>query len=334
MTQAWYYAKNNERHGPVSLADVRRLLASGSLQPTDLVWAEHLPGWVAAKDVREIASRDFLSSIPGLREPAARTPPAKAPAQASRPAASPARSPATRQTPEPAASPGFAPSDFRPRHLLAASGAFLAALGIAFTAIARSPVSLAFTLGGLTLAALGLSTEIGRLLAQATENIGKASQAAAERRLEAKKFAVEKQRLDLEAKKLAHEQALLDQAARQPTAPATRSAAPATRSAASDEADAFPADLDAFPGPGRTIVINHPPIQRWSPGLAAVLSFFLPGLGQLYKGQILNGIAWFFMVGLGYAALILPGLLLHPFCIIGAASGNPWTEGKTTVVRE
>lgn len=86
--------------------------------------------------------------------------------------------------------------------------------------------------------------------------------------------------------------------------------------------------------PGRTIVVNHPPIQRWSPGLAAVLSFFVPGLGQLYKGQILNGIVWFFFVLLGYAALILPGLLLHLFCIIGAASGNPWTEGKTTVVRE
>jgi len=327
MAINWYYAKNNERHGPVSLADVRRLLASGSLQPTDLVWAEHLPGWVAAQDVREVASRDFLSSIPGLREPAVRTPPARAPAPASRPAASTARSPAARHSPESAASPGFDPSDLRPRHLLAACGAFLAALGIAFTAIARSPVSLAFTLGGLTLAALGLSTEIGRLLAQATENIGKASQAAAERRHEAKKLAVEKQRLDLEAKKLAHEQTLLDQAARQPTASAPQSVA-------SDEAATFPASRDAFSGPGRTIVINHPPIQRWSPGLAAVLSFFLPGLGQLYKGQILNGIVWFFVVGLGYVALILPGLLLHFFCVIGAASGNPWTEGKTTVVRE
>jgi len=66
MATSWFYAKNNERHGPVSLADLRRLVAGGSLQPTDLVWAEHLPGWVAAKDVREVASRDFLSSIPGL----------------------------------------------------------------------------------------------------------------------------------------------------------------------------------------------------------------------------------------------------------------------------
>jgi TM2 domain-containing membrane protein YozV len=196
-------------------------------------------------------------------------------------------------------------------------------LGIAFTAIARSPVSLAFTLGGLTLAALGLYAEIGRLLAQAAENIGKASREAAERRHEAKKLAVEKQRLDVEAKRLAHEQAQLEQAGRQHSI--------AAQTAGDHDDHDLPVQQAA---PGRTIVINHPPIQRWSPGLAAVLSFFVPGLGQLYKGQILNGIVWFFMVGLGYMALILPGLLLHLFCIIGAASGNPWTEGKTTVVRE
>jgi TM2 domain-containing membrane protein YozV len=80
-------------------------------------------------------------------------------------------------------------------------------------------------------------------------------------------------------------------------------------------------------------VINHAPVRRWSPGVAAVLSFCVPGLGQLYKGQIINGIVWFCAVGLGYAALILPGLLLHFFCIVGAASGNPWTAGRTEVVR-
>jgi TM2 domain-containing membrane protein YozV len=74
-------------------------------------------------------------------------------------------------------------------------------------------------------------------------------------------------------------------------------------------------------------------VQRWSPGLAAVLSFLLPGLGQVYKGQIINGIVWFFLVGFGYLALVLPGLLLHFFCIVGAASGNPWTPGRMEVVR-
>ena len=84
---------------------------------------------------------------------------------------------------------------------------------------------------------------------------------------------------------------------------------------------------------GDTIVVSHPPVQKWSPGIAAVLSFFIPGLGQLYKGQILNGIAWFLFVLIGYAALIVPGLILHIFCIIGALSGNPWTEGRTEVRR-
>jgi len=70
------------------------------------------------------------------------------------------------------------------------------------------------------------------------------------------------------------------------------------------------------------------------PVSAAVLSFFVPVPGQLYKGQIINSIVWFLFVGLGYLALILPGLIPHLLCIVGAASGNPWTEGKTTVVRE
>jgi TM2 domain-containing membrane protein YozV len=315
MPQAWYYAKNNERLGPVPLAELRSLITKGRLQPSDLVWSEHLPGWVPAKKVRELFPPQPADSVPGVRAPAARTPVAK-------PSTTTGRAD-TPSAPMPShssgANPGFDWSDLRPRHWIAGGGAFLAALGIAFTAIARSPVSLAFTLGGLTLAALGLYAEIGRLLAQAAENIGKASKEAAERSLRAKELALEKQRLDVEAARLAEEQAAR-------LAPPVAAAVLAT-----PQAELVPIDPA---GPGRLVVINHPPVQRWSPGLAAVLSFFVPGLGQLYKGQILNGIVWFFMVGLGYVALILPGLLLHLFCIIGAASGDPWTEGKTTVVRE
>jgi TM2 domain-containing membrane protein YozV len=323
MSQSWYYAKNNERLGPVSRAQLSSLIAKGSLQLSDLVWSEHLPGWVPASEVRELFPRYLSDSVPGVRVPTTKTTPAKPTATKIRLDPPSAPSPSR----EPASSPGFDWNDLRPRHWIAGGGAFLAALGIAFTAIDRSPVALAFTLGGLTLAALGLYVEIGRLMAQAAENIGKASRAAAERQHEVRKLAVEKQRLDLEAKKLAHEQARLEQAGRQQTL--TRET---VRDDDDDDEEELPHSLE--PAPGRTIVINHPPIQRWSPGLAAVLSFFLPGLGQLYKGQILNGIVWFFFVILGYAALILPGLLLHLFCIIGAASGNPWTEGKTTVVRE
>ena len=51
----------------------------------------------------------------------------------------------------------------------------------------------------------------------------------------------------------------------------------------------------------------------------ALLSFFIPGLGQLVKGQVFGGIIWFIVVAIGYAALVIPGLILHLCCIIGAA---------------
>jgi TM2 domain-containing membrane protein YozV len=63
--------------------------------------------------------------------------------------------------------------------------------------------------------------------------------------------------------------------------------------------------------------------QLWSPGIAAVLSFFIPGMGQMYKGQIGIGLAWTISVFIGYVLFALPGLILHLFCIVSAASGDP-----------
>ena len=60
----------------------------------------------------------------------------------------------------------------------------------------------------------------------------------------------------------------------------------------------------------------------WSPGVAAVLSLVIPGAGQMYKGQVLNGLVWLIVVVVGYVAMIVPGLILHICCIIGAASGQ------------
>lgn len=56
-----------------------------------------------------------------------------------------------------------------------------------------------------------------------------------------------------------------------------------------------------------------------SPALAAVLSMFIPGAGQLYAGRFIAAVLWFFAVGAGYV-LIIPGLILHFFCILSAAS--------------
>jgi TM2 domain-containing membrane protein YozV len=86
--------------------------------------------------------------------------------------------------------------------------------------------------------------------------------------------------------------------------------------------------------PPTVIIINQAPVKSWSRGTAAVLSLFIPGLGQAYKGQIFNGIAWFVIVAIGYVLLVFPGLVLHICCIIGALSGNPNQQTNTTVYRQ
>lgn len=60
----------------------------------------------------------------------------------------------------------------------------------------------------------------------------------------------------------------------------------------------------------------------WSPGTAAVLSLVIPGAGQMYKGQVFNGLLWLFFVVVGYVMFVVAGVILHLFCIIGAASGK------------
>lgn len=56
-----------------------------------------------------------------------------------------------------------------------------------------------------------------------------------------------------------------------------------------------------------------------SPGVAAVLSLVIPGAGQMYRGRIGLGLLWMLFVVLGYLAFIVPGVLLHLFCIFDAA---------------
>ncbi len=56
-----------------------------------------------------------------------------------------------------------------------------------------------------------------------------------------------------------------------------------------------------------------------SPLIAAMLSVLVPGAGHLYAGRVGAAILWFLVVGMGYA-LIFPGLVLHLFSIVSAAS--------------
>ena len=68
--------------------------------------------------------------------------------------------------------------------------------------------------------------------------------------------------------------------------------------------------------------LTQQPVQQWSPGIAAVLSLVIPGAGQMYKGKVGAGLIWLLCVAVGYAMLIVPGIILHIICIVSAASGG------------
>ena len=51
------------------------------------------------------------------------------------------------------------------------------------------------------------------------------------------------------------------------------------------------------------------------PILAGVLSFLVPGLGQIYIGKTSRGIMWFIGFVLGYVCFIIPGLIIWILCI-------------------
>ena len=324
MARQWFYTHDSEQQGPVSAAELKELAAAGKLSRQDLVWAEGMSEWKPAGRMKGLFTEDDAGSASASAAAAtAASVSASASASAVTAATASAR-PALAQDGD-----GHDDEDslpFSPRYILTGIGGFGAALGIAFTVVAQSPLALGLTVGGLALAILSLAVEIGRLFSQAVTNLGFGIRAMAEQRQQAKQLALTKARLAEEARAEAAQAAAQAAATTLAAAPAAALAPVATVAGQSATTPPLPA--------GNVVVVNQPPIQKWSPGIAAVLSFFIPGLGQLYKGQIINGIVWFFFVGFGYVALILPGLILHLLCIVGAASGNPWTEGKTTVVRE
>jgi hypothetical protein len=69
----------------------------------------------------------------------------------------------------------------------------------------------------------------------------------------------------------------------------------------------------------RVIARPYRGVRHASPLVAAALSMFVPGAGHLYAGRVIAAFLWFLVVGAGYA-LILPGLILHLFSIVSAAS--------------
>lgn len=74
----------------------------------------------------------------------------------------------------------------------------------------------------------------------------------------------------------------------------------------------------------REPVIVRTPVQQWNPVAAMLLSLIFPGLGQIYKGETLLGLACMVAVPLGYIMFIFPGIILHLLCIVTAAMGDPY----------
>ncbi|NUQ63023.1 MAG: DUF4339 domain-containing protein [Pirellulales bacterium] len=48
----WFYAKNNQRLGPVSPAELKQLAVRGDLKPDDLVWRSGMSDWTPARRIK------------------------------------------------------------------------------------------------------------------------------------------------------------------------------------------------------------------------------------------------------------------------------------------
>lgn len=64
--------------------------------------------------------------------------------------------------------------------------------------------------------------------------------------------------------------------------------------------------------------VSHAPHYSQKYGLPAVLSLFIPGVGQMVKGQIGRGILILIGCIFGYMFFVIPGLIIHIWNIIDA----------------
>ena len=56
MAEAWFYHRGDQRLGPVSSQELKRLADTGELHPTDLIWKEGMPRPVAASKAKGLFS--------------------------------------------------------------------------------------------------------------------------------------------------------------------------------------------------------------------------------------------------------------------------------------
>jgi TM2 domain-containing membrane protein YozV len=68
---------------------------------------------------------------------------------------------------------------------------------------------------------------------------------------------------------------------------------------------------------GREVIVRRGP----HPGISAVLSVIVPGLGQVYNGHLIAGALWFLGTAFAYSMVLLPGFLVHAVCVWSAYAG-------------
>ena len=62
----WHYTKNDQQHGPISSAELKQLVADGSLSPDDVIWKEGWPEWKPAKAVKGLFAASSSSDSPPI----------------------------------------------------------------------------------------------------------------------------------------------------------------------------------------------------------------------------------------------------------------------------
>lgn len=356
--EGWFYARRGQQHGPagrqgpVSLVRLKKLARKGWLTAEDLVWHRDLPDWLPAAELPGLFNRrrlpallkqadDALGWLAGTRrqrfqrarkiraaEQAASPPPAASPSKPELQQQAVVPPPVPPAIPSPSAESAAAVPAVAPpalvetlpiRYFAAGLTGLLALLGTIFMLVEPSLLARLLLVGGIVLTAAGLVPEILAGMAITGGLIGRLLVAAVGQWQSAARRRVVLQQ---------------DEALRR--AAAKRQGIAESDLAAGDVARLHVGtrhryEHDSLRG---MVVVREPAIKLWSRPVAGFLSFVLPGLGQCYKGHVLSGVVWFCCVGMGYATLIFPGLVLHLLCIAAAASGSNYSLPRNEVIRE
>ncbi len=66
MADQWYYAQQGQRQGPVDDEQLKQLVASGQLKPSDLVWKKGMAAWMAASAVEALIPKPSVPEPPPI----------------------------------------------------------------------------------------------------------------------------------------------------------------------------------------------------------------------------------------------------------------------------